>query len=371
MIRLQFKSTLFLWLLCGVPYLLAQQPAGVTEIKGRVFEHNSIQKVGLSGVVIHLVDYDQQYQTDANGYFNFKVPLKNNYIKIDIPLTDYQIVKPLEGIVDIQSARLQVEILVMGKQAQEQFQAQISNLNGRIKALEQQNKLSKRQLTALYNTMVDTILHFERQNVLYQDSIQKLSQQVEEYSEESYFLGQKLESTKQELSTARDSIQNLLDQLMVALEEKYLRQQDYFQQISSGLARYVSTLRDFQIMLAQLKDYLYRPEAQAELEKIINNYSAARNYLNEQHQDHINAVEHYWEDSHLEYAVNDTYEFLLEDIHKAVILTTNERVFSPMRESKIKKAKEAAAEINLQLDPLIQTLEKKVQTVNEKLRTTF
>ncbi|MEO1261501.1 MAG: hypothetical protein AAFZ15_22040 [Bacteroidota bacterium] len=335
----------------------------VIMVKGVVVEVSEGKKKPVPNIKVKVFGESEDV-TKTDGSFTLFFPPEKEYISISLEGCPHPIVSPYAARVNIPPDEF-LEIKVCAKE-NKKLREKINTLNENIRKLERQRKLNKRQLAAMHQTLLDTILYFEL----------RINNLENELTGKEVALNKKNEK----IIALQNEVASLEKQLSIALEEKYLRQKDVFDQVSTELNQYldqVKNLRD-DLRPIQVKSYFVNPGAREQLYTTINEYNAARKKIINHTDKNIADVSNYWEKFELADELEETYQFLLTEVHQegvypmefAVNDNLKKSLTRQLSSSKAKKAATAGAEAAIPtLNPMIAVLEEKIADIIFKLRT--
>lgn len=281
----------------------AQLPAGIIDVNGNVYGELDGKKVGVARILLVFSPSDT-VRTDKSGRYEVRLPDFGQPIKVAILPSDYNIVVPPRGEIhfeNLQPSKLSItcNIMVMGDKINEELMQQINNLNKNIRDLQKKNNLSERKFLALQNTMMDTLLYYQR----VQASLEN-----------------KLDLQNQEILKLKDSIKVIFKKYYEALDEKFLRQQQAFTSVSEKLNTYISRAADLSDYMPYIKLCFERGEAAQNYSRLIKEYNQIRDKINAEHAEDISLVKHYWTNPATAIQLEKTYEYLLKDVHDDTFL---------------------------------------------------
>lgn len=305
--------------------------------------------------------------TDAEGNVNFRYAVRNNVdpeISISLISDQHKLLKPLDGSVVVDPSREEMFIdLVVVNMAEESeaFKKRINELESRINSLKRKNAYTKQQLNKMNAILLDTILYFEN-----------IRSQLEE---ENYELENLSEEQKEIISRQQTSIDSLNNQvseltfrLTEALEERYLRQNEYFKDISSNLTLYLSTAKDIKDHLPYIKTYYNSPGGFQGLDRDARRYEEVFLEIQNREQDFLEGVGRYWENPPIQKELEDVFNLLLKGIHLNQIRPVVNGVFDELRRQRPAKAQKIATNAHEDITINILDLEKRINRILVKLR---
>lgn len=332
------------------------------EVKGKVVEVTDGRPTGVPNVKVNVAGhYDI---TDQQGNFRLILSSKSESVTISLQNCQHPLISPRAGRVNLPPSG-EVEIRVCAKQNR-RLQRQVTELEGKVAALGRKLQLTERQLDETYDRLMDTTIYFENEIAQLENKLQGAESENEE-----------LQQQIEDLIWQNGQLQ---DQLQEAMAEKYLRQNEYFEEISSSLNEYVSTLYDFKDKLPRISACYSNRQAYGQMETAKQRYSAARDRIDSRHDAWVSEVQNYWDAPHVAQQLAETLDFLLRTVHDEQVYTMNESVFGPMKdwaEDEISQGKariqsEAAVNAALpELNTLATQLEAKIDDAKYALRNSI
>lgn len=330
-------------------------------VKGIVVEVTEGRKRPISNIKV-VVPGESEDVTKADGSFTLYFPPDKEYISINLEGCPHPIISPYAERVNIPPNDF-LEIKVCANE-NKRLRGKVNSLNDKVRKLERQRILNKRQLAAMHQLLLDTIIHFEA----------RINAMEGELTEKETLL----EERNIQITALEEEVANLEIQLADALEEKYLRQQEVYGKISAALNQYIDqskNLRD-QMRPVQVKSYFSSRPARDRLYESIEKYNGARREVLDHYEEHVLAVANYWEAYELADELESVYQYLLKTVHEEGVypmeFVVNDHLKKALTRqlssSKARKAAEAGANESIpKLNPLIDELEEKAKTVVKKL----
>ncbi|MDH4091952.1 MAG: hypothetical protein OEV74_20730 [Cyclobacteriaceae bacterium] len=300
---MNLRSFILLYALFITTLASAQLPKAIIDINGGVYGEIDGKKVGVARILLVFSPSDT-VRTDASGNYEIRLPDFGMPIKVAILPSDYDIVVPPKGEIhfeNLQPSKLSItcNIMVMGDQINEELMQQINSLNKNIRELQKKNNLSERKVLALQNTMMDTLLYY---------------QQIQASLEN------KLDLQNKEILQLRDSIKIIFKKYYEALDEKFLRQQEDFTSVSEKLNTYISRAADLRDWMPKIKLCFERGDAAQNYSRLIKDYNQVRDKINAEHEKDISSVNHYWTNPETAKQLQETYNYLLNEVHDNTFL---------------------------------------------------
>ncbi len=350
-------------------------------LEGRLVEHvSSGKRSPVKGVKVSVFPYGQDV-TRSDGSFTIEIPQNRSHITIELESKSYEILSPNAGMVVLPPFLNMVEVLVSGEETRPEVTEKVSVVNTKVKQLEKQSKLNQRQLLRLHKLMIDTVLHYETEVFFYKNQIARMETDLSKSENENSILKDSILLLNTQLVRMDERISSLNNQLIVALEEKFLRQQSHLKEVTAALQDYLDRTHDLNDWLSQINNYFKHAEAQKQIVQAIENYNAAWKKISISYDGHITSVRHYWEDHYLAGELEDTYDFILKDVHQEVLHRPfNESVLRPLQDwasrtmglgAAKKRANAGAAETQEKLKKLLPELEEKVTLLKNRLQNSI
>lgn len=357
-------------------YCIAQDAPSHFTVEGKIVQLFDNEKKAVSGVKISIPGQGSA-MTEADGRFSIKVSSDLEYISLETSSSDLFL---LPDRMNLPPPTHNLEIMLCcGEQVDPDFQERIDRLNAKIRKTEREKKLSQRQIIALQKVMFDTILHFQTELFLNQKTIEKLRAEQEDLQNENAELNSNIEQLTAANEKQRAKIEELEDKLYDALQEKFLRQQQHYKLVSEELQEYLDRIKDLRDWLAHIENYFGHPKGRQQFVDCINSYNTAWKTISLSHQTHIQSVENYWDEVELAVRLNANYDFLLHDLHEDLMLDPlRTSVLDPLtkysnrkmgRGAALRTAKLGAKNILEQLNPMLDDLEYRINTIKKDLRT--
>ncbi len=344
-----------------------QLPAALVLLRGKVMEHTDSAYHQVGHCQLFINSYGN-CQTKLDGSFEIKVPHENQNLKVEVRQPGYTVVHPRDGTILLEGlpsrdTTIDLNILILREDELNQWQ-EFEQVKEKLAQLEQESQLTQRQLNRINEALVDTILHFQERKYAQEKQIASLESGLQSSEEER----ERAASVYMEnLESMDDSIQNLMVELFDALEERYLLQKEYYDQISGDLATYISRTKDIRDQLKSLEMVFQSVEGSGDFRQLIIDYNEIYEKLNEDQEGDLEAIDHYWENDAITREAEELFEFILDDIHRKTIFNPlNDEIIPLIQEAavgrrpKSKKAARSAAETAAELDTLLEKLDKKM-----------
>ena len=337
------------YVLCYCLICLTIQLKAQKDLSGKVVEINNGKATGVGNIKVSVKDFSYNI-TNQQGEFEIAIPTDKDYVKLNLENTNRQLISPFSGLVYLPVPD-KVELIVCA-QENKRLLEEVDKLNKKVKSFQTKYDLSEKKAALTYKEMMDTIVFYEQriQNLDEQKKLMETqhSAEIQKYQTEIGQLRTEVERLKQ-VETS------LMQQLLEAKDERFKKKQAVYQNISAGLRRYADELQNLSDMLLpeRIPQYFTYDNRAAvdQLSAKINAYNKAYNEINDTHDANLTATRHYWEDESITKQLENTYTFLLSDVHKMTVLplefTVNESLKKYAskqlgRREAEKKAKESA-----------------------------
>jgi len=318
-----------------------------------------------------------EYKTDDDGRCQFEAPVydynrNEAYVVIEVKIKDYDVIRPFEGMIqlDTAEARVSMEILVMGRDIEEEYKTQISQLTKKLKSTQRKNSLSVKRMNAMNDSLLVTMQRSAEQKNAFQKSIDELAIKAESEAAQKEAFAEDLARAQKQLEQLEESLRQKEGELYIALEEKYLRQQNIQKAITADLKDYLLRTKDVHDLLQNLDRYFKRgkyPNYTATYNENIAAYNAIFTKINDNYLNYVEGIQRYWDAPLLTREVEDTFEILLDQVHNPKLKPAIMEVNGYIRQNKSGKATKVAHEAFHDLNPLILNLEKAVDRMLSKL----
>ena len=301
-------------------------------------------------------------KTDATGNYSFTYPVRNQVdpiISIALASEEHKMLKPVDGSIAIDPTREEmfIEFLVVNMESESpEFKRRIANLESRVAKLKQKNTLSIRQINALNNTLLDTILHYEANRKVLEKQLASFEELTDAQQEEIGLL-------KTQISTLEDQVDQLTSDLEEALEAKYLRQNQYYKDITGHLLGYLRKAKDIRDHMPFIRSYFSSPAGYKNYDSDIRAYNTLWEDIDNTRMSHIEGVTRYWEDPMVSRQLEEVLEFLVKSIHQNQMLSVVRDINVELNKQKPKKAQKIASLAHEDMTTNIRALEKQINRV--------
>jgi len=332
-----------------------------------ILEKNGSETKVMSNAELMISDQGK-VQTDMNGSFQYTYPVRNAVepeISIQLLSEKHKMLKPLDGaiLIDPTREKMFIEFVVVNMDnASESFKRKISTLEKQVNALRQKNELTRKQVSNLNTTLLDTILYYEavRSSMEYRiDDLEALTDDQQ----------QTIMTQRQRIDSLEEQVTRLSADLSQALEERYLRQNEYFKAISTNFAQYIRSVNDVTEHLGFIKTYSSSGDFRS-LDRDLRLYEEAFVAISDQHQDHISGVSRYWNNPKTAKELEAIYELLLKGIHLNQVRPTFNEIIDHIQKQKPGKAQKLATKSRQDIVLNIRDLEMQINQILIKLRNT-
>ena len=318
-----------------------------------------------------------KYETNEDGRFAFRVPLKEleeiDYkIVVKVMKDNYKVVKPYLGqtALDTLVNELELDILVIGQDIEEEYRKKLDELSLRLRQTQRRSELSLKAMNAMNDSLVSALQRDEIQRAQMRKTIDDLKERAEKETEAKESFARELEQAERQLASLQTQLDNKEQELYEALEEQYLRQQEYFQSISGDLNDYMIRVRDVQDLLKNIGHYFKQvqyPNYAAQYNSTLQEYNTIFLKLQENYSDYLNGVDRYWDDPNLTEQLAETFEVVFDQVHHPKLKPAINNVNNQIRKNKPGKASKLGETAYQELNPVMINLEKMVNRIIEKL----
>jgi outer membrane murein-binding lipoprotein Lpp len=271
--------------------------------------------------------------------------------------------RPLDGFIEIDTTNeeMHIELFVVNMaEESEAFKKRINDLEGRISRLKRKNELTQRQLSEIQSQLLDTIMHYE--NVK-----QELESEIANYEDLTEEQRREIEEQRSKIEELENQVSQLTYDLEAALEERYLRKNQYFKDISSNLLGYLRKAKDLKDHLPFISTY-FTARSFANYERDINGYNEQYEKFDDNKLDYLEGIKHYWENDRLLKKTEELFEYLEKGIHYNQIFKTTVEVMGEVGKQKPKKAQKIATLAHEDLTINLDQLEKDINRLLSDLR---
>lgn len=305
--------------------------------------------------------------TDENGEFRFTYPVRNAVepvISIGLISDDHKMLRPVDGSIQLDTAvdEMLVEFLVINLESETPaLKKRIAGLEKRITGLKQENNLTLQQINALNNTLLDTILFFEANRVVLENKIADYEETTAEQSAE-------IAQLRGQIDNLEGQVDQLTQDLEDALEEKYLRQNEVFKNISANLVTYLRKAKDLRDHLPFMSSYFNSPTGYQNFDQDIRGYNAAYEAFDNDRLSYLEGVDRYWNNAALTKKLEEAFDFLGKAIHQSQILPVVNNINQELHKQKPKKAQKIATVAHEDMAVNIRALEKQINRTLSQLR---
>lgn len=367
--RNQFlKLSLFLLL----PTFASTQVIDQIDIHLSIMERIGDEQKALPNATLVIPDQGQ-VQTDEKGKFNFKYAVRNNVdpeLKITLQSDRHKLLKPLDGAIQLDASReeMYIEFLVVNMSKESPaFRKRIRDLEKRIRTLQSKNRLTSRQLNAVNNLLVDTLIHFEKNRQDLESKIGELSEALGTAEDVNEKQKQELEKAKATIAELEERITDLTAQVEAAKEEQFLRQNEHFSQIYGNLIEYFQRAKDIRDLLPYIKQEI-NSGSLANFANSIDKYNKVYTKLNTNSENYLLAVDRYWDKAELSQELDEIMKLIIKGIHAKQILPVITNIRIEINRQRANKAQKMANEFFYELDKSIKELEQEANSTLRSLR---
>jgi hypothetical protein len=369
--KLTFVCLFYLFSICK----LQAQNSKTIEVRGRVIEVVNGKSVGVPNIKV-ISENINFTVTNPNGDFSFFLPINMQTIELSLEEPPNKSWTSRNRLVSIPPSK-NLEIMLY-RAENKRLKATIEQMNQKIKALERKNQLEKQNLAKITDILMDSI---KSQEILIQ-TLEMERNEIKIASDNSSKESERrIQALEERLSQKDKQMEEIQQQLVIALEEKYLRQQAHLQLVAEPLRRYLDALKNLRDYLVPDKIYAYTSNTQAiqYLTKKVELYNDARNRVNDNQDTYVTGVKQYWQDASLSTDFQETLSYLLNTVHNNMVQNNyNKGIIDPLfhgkktgRQLTEKKIKENASEAYPKMNEAIFILEEKINTTLVRLKNHF
>ncbi len=352
----------------------------LVDIDGRILEQ-------LNGRVQHLpntklrVKGVGKFVTDETGVFAFKMPILDfnrfdTQIEIQISVEGYDIISPLDGIIEIDTADYQMtlDLMVVGDDLSTEYRQQLANLDSRLRRLKSENAMSVGRLNALNDSLLNNIKRGEYQRQELENTIANLNNDLANAAAGNDAMKIQLEEKQSALMALSEQITDLNQKVMEARQEKYLRQEKHLRAITADLKDYLIRAKDVHELLEHVEEYFPargNPEYVKSYNTSLTEYNRILAKLNEEQKGYIQNVGSYWSAPAVAAQLEETFQILFNQLHFPKLQPALSEVNSYLRKRKAKKADQVAHAAFHDMYPVILNLEKSINKTTMMLKNNF
>lgn len=369
---LSLKNGMVLGFLLLFPLLTYTQVVDFIDIHLTVLEKVGDKTRALPNAKLNISD-EGEVITNNNGSHTYTYALRNKVnpeISISLLSEQHKMLKPLDGAIMVDPTREEMFIeFVVVNMAEEnpEFKKRVNDLEKKISRLQYKNQLTKQQLSQLHATLLDTIFYFEGIKSELKAELASAQQVNQEQQQENAEQRRMIEEQQNRIQDLESQVDQLTADLTEALEARYLRQNEYFKNISSNLMAYLRKSKDLKDHLPNIKTY-YRSGSLKGLERDINLYNEVYSTLDDKHLSYLEGVGHYWENPPIRKELEGVFDLVIKGLHLNQVFPTLNDVLLQLHKEKPGKAQKIASAAYDNLTININDLEQKVNRVLIKLR---
>lgn len=370
---LSLKNGMVFGFLLLFPLLSYSQVVDFIDIHLTVLEKVGDKTRALPNAKLNISD-EGEVITNNNGSHTYTYALRNNVnpeISISLLSEKHKMLKPLDGAIMVDPTREEMFIeFVVVNMAEEnpEFKKRVNDLEKKISRLQYKNQLTKRQLSQMYSTLLDTIFYFEGVRSELQAELATAEKINQEQEQENAEQRRMIEEQQNRIRDLESQVDQLTVDLTEALEARYLRQNEYFKNISSNLMAYLRKSKDIKDHLPNIKTYYNSPGGFKGLERDLDLYNEAYSTLDDEHLSYLEGVGHYWENPPISKELEGVFELVIKGLHLNQMFPTVNEILNQLRKQKPGKAQKVASAAYEDLTVNINDLEQKVNRVLIKLR---
>jgi hypothetical protein len=299
---------------------LMSQSSKMIELQGRVVEVVNGKKMGVPDIKIVVNDEDYAI-TSKSGSYTIHIPMEKKYVKIALENTNRQVISPMNSTFYLPpSGSLDIEVC---SQQNRELKAKVEKLNGEVRALQGKYNLSQRRVEELQKEMTAKIMDYEKQiQVIQEDNVREKSANDAVLKEKD-----------RKIAQLENDLQNTLQQLLKAKDEQFLRKQEQLQKIAAELKKYQIAGENLNDMLLPDKIshyFAYNGKAVNQLNAKVKEYNEAREVIMKNQDANLSGVQHYWQDPSVTKALENTYAYLLTELHEKNFYQANVSIIDPI-----------------------------------------
>ena len=347
------------FLLLLLPILSYAQVLDFIDVRLVLLEKVENTTRALPKAKLSVSDQGEMRITNDQGICSFTYSVRKNVdteISVSLISEEHKMLKPINGVLPLDTSReeMLVELLVVNLfEESPEFKERIQNLEAGIARLQSENKLTGRQLNAINNTVADTLIYFEAERKKLENEREKLNEQRDNYQKSAEEQKKEIEAQKTKMTRLQERVDRLAIEIEELLEERYLRQNEYFKGISRNLKEYVQRAKDIRDELEYFSPGNYRGYTSR-----LNFYQNVFAELNTKHPDYTQGVEKYWETETLSRELEEVFGFLLKIIHHKLIAPTVSEINTEIRKQRHAKAQKIAKTRRQSVADNLEVLEK-------------
>lgn len=335
-----------------VTVAIAQIKAQTIEVRGRLVEQIAHQRKGVGNIEISVAT-KRPFKTNKEGNFTFVVDYnKSDHLNISILNQGYRIINPHGGVIELMGEQLlnknpiiQIEILVVGDHTDPVLEEKFHQLERKMKSLKRQRQLSRKQINKLNEKLAQQILNSENERQQRQSEIDRIQEDLNNQTHQNKELQDSLKSLQNQNKKLNQRVDELTEDLFYALAEKYKSQQKYYREFAKELEDYLVKVKDLRDWLKHMDDYFLNPQAQEDFFHVVSEYEKTWLIINNKHASYEKAVDQEWDNKFALENLQNTFRYILDDIHKNTFLGTfNDNVYRTLQDWATKKTRKGKAE---------------------------
>ncbi|NND34155.1 MAG: hypothetical protein HKN76_16325 [Saprospiraceae bacterium] len=308
-----------------------------------------------------------EVRTDDKGSYAFTYPVRNEVdpaVSIALLSENHKMLKPIDGSIDLDPSReeMHIDFLVVNMESESpEFKKRIADLESKVSRLKSKNALTNQQLNALNSTLLDTILFFEANR-------QQLEAQIADFEQLTDQQRDEIDGLRAQVVALESQVDNLTQELEQALEEKYLRQNQYFKDISSSLLNYLRKAKDLRDHLPFIKSYFNSPGGFQSYSEDIKSYNKIYEGFDSNRLAYLEGIERYWANPKIGPVMEEVFDFLVKGIHQNQILPVMRDMYEQLNKQNPGKAQKIANLAHEDMAVNVQALEKQINRSLMQLR---
>ncbi|MCB0670035.1 MAG: hypothetical protein KDC80_29615, partial [Saprospiraceae bacterium] len=337
--RIFFRNIISTLLICA-PLLVSAQVLDAIDIHLTIHQKVGENIISLPNAKMNITDVGE-ITTDTEGKYSFTYPVRNDVeptIGISLMSDQHQLLKPLDGSLQLDTTReeMYIDFLVVNMNDESpEFKQRIEELEKKISGLQSRNNLTRKQLNALNNTLLDTILYFEANR-------RQLEAEIAEYEDLTEAQRAEISQLKDKVDALNLEVDRLTNDLEKALEERYLRQNENFRNISSSLLNYLRKAKDLRDHLPFIKSYFNSPGGFQNFDQDLRGYNKTWETFDANRLSYLEGVERYWENPAITKDLEEVFDYLVNGIHQTQILNVMRDINAQLHKQNPGKAQKIA-----------------------------
>ncbi len=345
---------------------LSAQVLDVVDVHLTVKEKVVDQFRALPGAKLAISDVGE-VTTDQLGQYRLRYPIRQSVepiISISLLSDQHQLLKPMDGTLQLDAERKEIylEFLVvnLGEETPE-FRKRVSDLESTISSLRRKNQLTIRQLNELNSTLLDTIMYYEANRQQLESRISQLEVLTAEQRSE-------MDRLRHQIGTLEQQVDHLTNELEKALEERYLRQNQHYRDISSNLLAYIRKAKDIRDHMPFISAYHNSPSGYGDFDKDIKAYNAIWESFDNHRMSYLKGVQHYWSSAKVSRDLEELFDQVVQVIHQKQMLGVVRDINAELHKQSPRKAQKVATMAYDDMGANLLALERQINRVLSTMR---